>query len=571
MSGKNGSSGSGKQSSSSGSKHSELYCFFYIAGIQSVRILKRFNRKCARFFEPVTVLFRRLYRRLIGRRVEAAREEAQRVRHGFEIASQRLQDARKIGVFRATGEFFVVTGKSLVRHRGIFFKFVNIAAPIAAIVVLFVTINYWNNLNYGLQLAYGGKDIATIQDEKVFEKATDMVNQRLVYDAANSKSLGITPSFKLAVINNTHYATPSSVCDKIIEQSNGVIEEACGLYVDGSLIGSVKSSADLSFILQNILNTAKNGDANAEASFSQDVETVTGLFPTNSIMPAQSLKEKLSGGPVQDAFYTVVKGDTPSEIAAKYNMNLSTLESLNSNNVEGLMFEGKQVKVQSAKQMLSVKIVKQETYQKTLDYKTITTQDDSKYTDYSVVTVKGQEGQQQLIDKVTYVDGVEISRENVSTTVLKDPVDKQVVVGTKKRPTYSGSGQSSGSLMWPVPSVHSITSYFAWRWGTMHWGIDIAGHGGGQTIVAADGGTVTTAVTSGWGDGYGHYVVINHGNGIETLYAHCSTVLVQSGQKVSKGQPIAYIGSTGDSTGYHCHFEVHAYGTKVNPLNYVRP
>lgn len=570
MSGQKGSSGSGKQGSLSGTKRSELYCFLYIAGIQSVRLLKRFKRKCARFFEPVTVLFRRLYKRLIGRRVEAAREEAQRVRHGFEIASQRLQDARKIGVFRAAGEFFIVTGKSIVRHRGIFFKFINIAAPVAAIAVLFVTLSYWNNLNYGLQLAYDGKDIATIQNEKVFEKATDMVNQRLVYDAGNSKSLGITPTFKLAVVDNTRYATPSSVCDKIIEQSNGIIEEACGLYVDGNLIGSVKSSADLSFILQNILNSAKSGDANAEAAFSQDVETVTGLFPTDSILSAQTMKGKLSAGPVQDAFYTVKKGDTPSEIAVKYNMSLGTLETLNSNNVEGLMFEGKQVKVQSAKPFLSVKIVKQVTYQKTLDYKTVTTQDSSKYTDYSVVSVKGQEGQQQLVDKVTYVDGVEIARENVSTTVLQDAVDKQVVVGTKKRPTYSGSGQSSGSLMWPVPSVHNITSTFAWRWGSMHWGIDIAGHGGGQTIVAADGGTVEYVVASGWGDGYGHHLQINHGNGIETLYAHCSTILVQPGQKVSKGQPIAYIGNTGDSSGYHCHFEVHVNGSKINPLNYVR-
>ena len=78
-------------------------------------------------------------------------------------------------------------------------------------------------------------------------------------------------------------------------------------------------------------------------------------------------------------------------------------------------------------------------------------------------------------------------------------------------------------------------------------------------------------VASGWGNGYGNRIIIDHGNGYRTLYAHCSELLVPTGTKVSKGQLIARVGSTGNSTGPHLHFEVILNGVKQNPLHYVSP
>ena len=183
--------------------------------------------------------------------------------------------------------------------------------------------------------------------------------------------------------------------------------------------------------------------------------------------------------------------------------------------------------------------------------------------------VEGQNGVQECVDEVTYVNGVEVSRESISRRTITEAVDKQVVVGTKKRPTGSTPGEASGILMWPVPSIHNITSYYEWRWGTMHTGLDISGGNSyGKTIVAADGGTVSYVRYS--NVGYGNHLQIDHGNGTSTLYAHTSKILVSSGQKVAKGQPIALIGSTGDSTGAHLHFEVIKNGQKVDPLDYVQ-
>ena len=132
--------------------------------------------------------------------------------------------------------------------------------------------------------------------------------------------------------------------------------------------------------------------------------------------------------------------------------------------------------------------------------------------------------------------------------------------------TYKG-----GKLGWPCPASSRITSQYGYRilFGVrdFHTGIDI-GAGTGSNIVAAESGTVILAAY-GWNGGYGNYIIINHGNGVTTRYAHASALYVSAGQTVSKGQVIAAVGTTGNSTGPHLHFEVRINGAHQNPLNYL--
>lgn len=130
-----------------------------------------------------------------------------------------------------------------------------------------------------------------------------------------------------------------------------------------------------------------------------------------------------------------------------------------------------------------------------------------------------------------------------------------------------GNVVGTGAFSWPVPSCTYLTSRFGLRihpvYGTQksHTGIDI-GAASGATIVAADGGTVTMAGVNG---GYGNCVMIDHGNGYKTLYGHMSSIAVTNGQTVSKGDTVGYVGSTGVSTGPHCHFEVWSGGSRIDP------
>lgn len=542
--------------------------YLYIVGVQTVRILKRVGRRLSRFFRPFTNLCKSLYAASIGKRISSLKEEFQFIREGFSIARTRISEAKKLGYGRVLKEYITVTGKSFVRHKGFVFSILNIVAPIGAIILLGATVRFWTGLNYGLILSYDGKEVAAIQNEKVFEEASEMVSQRMVHDTAdNNININVTPTFKLEIVDDDSFLAVNSVCDKIIQQSNGIIEEASGLYVDGELIGAVKSSADLRYMLQNILNAAKGSDKSATADFAQDVETINGLFPTTTIMTTESMNKVITGTSQSAVTYTVKEGDTVTSIAKANHTTIAELNKINNNQLGDNLMPGDLINLEVAVPMLNVQLVKTLTYEVPLSYKTVTVKDDSQYTDYSKMRTAGINGTQKCVDKVYYVNGVEQKRDIISRTVIVPSTDKVVITGTKKRPQYSGAGVSSGNLMWPVPSLHMITTYFTWRWGSFHTGIDISGGSAyGKTIVAADGGTV---VSAGWSNGYGNCVKINHGGGLQTLYGHASKILVSPGQRVSKGQAIALVGSTGNSTGPHCHFEVIKNGTKVNPLSYV--
>lgn len=123
--------------------------------------------------------------------------------------------------------------------------------------------------------------------------------------------------------------------------------------------------------------------------------------------------------------------------------------------------------------------------------------------------------------------------------------------------------EDENSFAQPVCGV--LTSSFGSRRGRRHTGIDI-GADSGTEILAAAGGTVTF---SGQMSGYGNYIIIDHGNGVETAYGHCSKLLAEKGENVRRGDKIALVGSTGNSTGPHLHFEIKINGEFVDPLNYV--
>lgn len=145
-------------------------------------------------------------------------------------------------------------------------------------------------------------------------------------------------------------------------------------------------------------------------------------------------------------------------------------------------------------------------------------------------------------------------------SVTSQPTKNTSVYSDEQYPGASDLSVNT-KFLWPVLS-HRVTQYFSWR----HTGLDI-GDKTGNPIYAADDGKVER---SGWSKGYGYNVVINHGNGIETLYGHASQLLVKEGETVSRGQVIALVGSTGWSTGPHLHLEVRVSGSRKNPINYIK-
>ncbi|HEY7875142.1 MAG TPA: M23 family metallopeptidase, partial [Actinomycetota bacterium] len=147
-------------------------------------------------------------------------------------------------------------------------------------------------------------------------------------------------------------------------------------------------------------------------------------------------------------------------------------------------------------------------------------------------------------------------------TAKADGLRRRIIAAQAQR-SVTSLGKSSQGFIWPLNGP--VTSGYGYRWGRLHAGIDISGYTG-QPIIAAKSGVVIEAGSMG---GYGNGTVIDHGGGIATLYGHQTSIGVSVGQRVSQGDVIGTVGSTGYSTGPHLHFEVRVNGSPQNPMNYL--
>ena len=185
----------------------------------------------------------------------------------------------------------------------------------------------------------------------------------------------------------------------------------------------------------------------------------------------------------------------------------------------------------------------------------------------------GVNGSAYAIDLVTYIGDKKVSSEQLMSVPVKAPVSQIIERGIRAESLSLGTYsvlQTTGYFCWPVVGLFTVTSPYGYRSLGNHRGIDISGaSASGSLVVAGAAGTVTTA---GWSTGgYGNYVIIDHGNGVETLYAHMldNSIMVNVGDKVTKGQAIGRVGNTGYSFGAHLHFEVRINGNRLNPAPYL--
>lgn len=191
-----------------------------------------------------------------------------------------------------------------------------------------------------------------------------------------------------------------------------------------------------------------------------------------------------------------------------------------------------------------------------------------------------QENEQELSDKLKELEKLEeeVKKDNEALESQLDELNEQSEKITEElrqqelaASSSSDSSYTGGTMLWPVPNYSRISSKYGYRFhpilhvNKMHTGIDISAASGESILAAADGTVILSAVKG----GYGNCVMIDHGGGIVTLYGHCSRLLVSKGQHASRGDQIALVGSTGLSTGPHCHFEVRVNGATTEPMNYL--
>ena len=550
-----------------------VYRFHYGLGMQALRRLHRTRRALVTATAPLRRRLTLLWRRTVTRRVRRLGRAWKFFLAGFPAAGRELAAAAKRGVFSVFPCFGSLVVRAYRRHRSQLTKAWVFVGPAAALVVLCVTVGAWVNTKFCLELTYRGESLGYIDNAIVYNEAAGMATDRVV-NVDNSFSVEASPKFAIAIKGDNAVMDNGELCDAILRTAGDSIAEATGLYVDGAFVGAMESSTELTAVLDSIKDGRYDKNDSAQrAEFIQDVKTVEGLFPAASVTDKAALKAKLISEAVVKKTYTVQAGDTLSTIAVRNNMTTAQLRAMNPAFANtDIVRVGDELVVQKPQAFLQVKVIKTVQYTEKINYKTVYTNNTARPVTWSVVKTKGQEGSQDIVAEVTYIDGVETSRKTVSKTVTKQPVTKVVERGTK--PVYAsgsevvvGDGVTKGQMSWPVP----ICSNMSRGWKTGHYALDIAN--GPVTVrnkpaCAADGGTVTFA---GYNGGYGYCVKIQHANGLSTLYAHLNSIKVVKGQTVSRNQTIGLIGSTGNSSGPHLHFEVLKNGVRVNPLRYVTP
>lgn len=302
-------------------------------------------------------------------------------------------------------------------------------------------------------------------------------------------------------------------------------------------------------------DTSSNIPEDAVVTFVQSIRVERGLYPVSSIESLDEINAKLDSVVEGEQTYVIQQGDSPSLVADKVGIPTQTLIDLNPEVTENMLV-GDTLIISHEQPFLQTQMVRTVTEEREIPYTTETEVDHNKESTYEEVVQQGQNGVEEIVSQITYIDGYETERTVLSETTVVEPVNAKIVVGslTSTQYNFSGSGTPStesniGGYIWPVNGGYiscPIWGYYN------HTGTDIAAPAG-TTIWASKAGTV---IYAGWSNGYGYNVLISHPDGTKTRYAHCSELATYVGQQVSQGQVIAYVGRTGNASGNHCHFEI---------------
>ncbi len=466
------------------------------------------------------------------------------------------RENKKSSVSDVTG--YIVRGvKKNRRHTSTIVSYV---VPFLAALVFFGTVRYVFSRDYGMNVFINDENVGTIKNYAVLESADKMIENQLV--STDGQIWDLNAKVKVTGLSGKQTLDARQLSNNILNASNEDIVTATGLYVDGQFSGAVVNSERLRDSLNSMKAPYENGDPNRTVSFVQDVSLVDGIYFTSSIVSDTKLAEMVQGEVSGEKRYTVVKGDSPSLIASKNGITLKTLYSLNPGLEGGGLWVGDELIVSASVPFLQVKYTERTVRNVEIPYKTITEKNNSMNLGTTKVSQQGEVGNREEVVDSLYIDGVFQGETIVQSTVTKEPVNKIIQSGTLWNGTVITGG--SGRCIWPVPGYTRLSRGFVGRY-PRHDGLDIPAPYG-TPIVAADTGVVVEARYT--NRGYGIYCVINHGS-YSTRYAHCSALYVSTGQQVSQGQVIARVGSTGWSTGNHCHFEVMVGKVRYNPYSWM--
>lgn len=392
--------------------------------------------------------------------------------------------------------------------------------------------------------------------------------QRLAVEQETGLKAALDQEFRIEPITiEKNFIATSDKMAAFLQNRCTVKVEAVAVIVDGQTVGNARSEADVNAVMQEALEPFQSIAEEREflsLDFVEAIEIQPVLVDPETVMDIDQIRRLLitgTGATAAPMSYTVQEGDSLKAIANANDMSVSQLRYVNPSLIgEDLIRPGMKLSTIPAKGLLTVRFTERVETEITVPYETETRSSSKLYTTQKEVERKGQSGQSKVVAERVYVAGVLFEETILSEEVITKPVNEVVVKGTKK-----ATAANKSNTKYIMPTKGKVSSRFGSRWGSAHKGLDIAASTG-TPIYAARDGKVTFSGTNGT---YGKLIKIDHGGGVETRYAHCSSLKVSKGAYVKQGDLIALVGSTGRSTGPHLHFEVRIDGTAKDPEKYL--
>ncbi len=553
-----------------------LYRLVTDIGFEELKILKYIydaeRRLSLRVEKRLTPLLTRLIKCLAG----GAQAVYRAIMHPFSAAAKgvrllrrNVSEAKKENGQSVPGAIFSTLWQGLRNNKSLLKSMLNYAAPILGVVLLCLTVEYYSKLTVAVAVSVDGKQIGYVSDETVYDRAAKMFQQRIVYEDGTEK-IDTHPSLSVKIVDTAQLLDEDQVVDSMIRSSDKDIVQAGGIYIDHKFYGAVTEVEAINNAMEEMLAAHRTGKANETVQFVKPVEIKKGLYLTSTIKRQEEIIELLHSEVAGEVSYTIQAGDTPGGVAKKNNIPYSDFKAMNPN-CETKFVVGQKVYLAKSEPFLAVEVVRRETYKTETMYATETVKDNTKSISYRKVTQTGVKGITEYVADVHYVNGVETARNILSSRVLQTVVNQKEIVGSKvysdqysSPVTSSGNGSLNGLKFSDPINGGTVTTRFK----SSHRALDIAIKNG-TPIHAAEAGTV---ILSRYYGSYGNCIIIDHGNNVQTLYAHAERLKAKVGQKVAKGEVISWVGHTGrvyGRTGNHLHFEIRSNGKQLNPAKYI--
>lgn len=357
--------------------------------------------------------------------------------------------------------------------------------------------------------------------------------------------------------------------------------DALALEIDGEIVAYVKNEEEADEVLQQLqlqyisekdykelkerseeeepLPELAIGDTRLlNARFSEEIEWKKEKVDPNKVQSVDEVINFLNKGTVEQEKYRVEEGDSISTIADEFHLSTEELEDLNEMSQEDVLKVGQELVVETIEPYVDVITNRSEFKEEEIPFQTKVIEDDDMLKGEEKVKQEGKKGKRNVLYHVKESNGEEVDKSELKEKIIEEPVEEIIIKGTKNPDV------GDGDFAWPAVGGY-VSSELGHRWGKLHKGIDIA-RPSNRTIKAADNGKV---ISAGFSSSYGYKVEIDHQNGYRTLYAHLDSLSVSAGETVTKGSKLGVMGSTGNSTGVHLHFELYKDGQLKNPLDYI--